>query len=70
MGKRTAKTKFGLQTPKQALRRTGKARRSIRFEKDDWYATASRSIAIEVRGPHISGQWRIMTQTDPVDDHD
>jgi len=68
MGKRTAKTKFGLQTPKKILGRSTKPRRRIRFEKDDWYLTASRSIAIQVRGPHISGQWRIMTQAGPVED--
>jgi len=71
MGRDAANNKFGLQTPRKALRRTIKPRRGIRFEKDDWYANATSSIAITSRGrgARISSQWITISRTGIVDDH-
>jgi len=68
MGNRTAKTKLLLQLPKKGFQRATKSRRRIRFEKDGWYAAASRSIAIDVRGPYINGEWLVVAQASTVDD--
>ena len=59
MSRKKPKSKFGARTPKKIRSRITKRSRRITFKMDDWYANATRSVAVANIGPgaRSSGQW-------------
>ena len=59
MPRETIRPKFDARTPKKVRSRIAKPSRRITFKTDDWYANATRSIAVASIGPgaRSSGQW-------------
>ena len=72
MPRETANPKFGVRTPKPVRPRITKHRRRTTFEKDNWYATATRSIAIANTGraARVGSQWITFVQPGEADDYD